>query len=106
MQHEERRLKNIKENQQMLMSLGLKDVQVSYTMWRMVSVLLLLLMLVYTQPPAVKVILRGAGNVDSNTGLQIVSIGAYSYTISPDDLQREQQAFEAGEGVRTCKQSM
>ena len=62
-------------------------------------------MLIYAEPPAVKIIPRGGESIDSSTGLRTVSVGAYSYTISPDDLQREQQAFEAGEGVRTCKQS-
>lgn len=27
------------------------------------------------------------------------TIGDYTYTVTPADLQREQQAFEAGEGV-------
>ena len=83
----------------MLMSLGLKDIQVWYTTWRMISVLLL--MLIHMQPPPVKAIPRGAANTDSGTGLRTVSKGAYSYTITTDDLQREQRAIEPGEGVRT-----
>ena len=65
----------------------------------MVSVLLL--MSIHTQPPPGKAVPRSAASTDCSTGLQTISIGAYSYTITPDDLQREQQAFEAGEGVRT-----
>ena len=41
----------------------------------------------YTQPPPVKAVPRDAGNKDANTGLRTVSIGEYSYTITPDDLR-------------------
>ena len=36
-------------------------------------------------------------------GLRTVSVGSYTYTITPEDLKMEQQAFEAGEGVSPCK---
>ena len=32
-------------------------------------------------------------------GLRTVTCGKYTYTITANDLQREQEAFEAGEGV-------
>lgn len=32
-------------------------------------------------------------------GLRIVTCGKYTYTITTRDLQMEQEAFEAGEGV-------
>ena len=32
-------------------------------------------------------------------GLRTVICGKYTYTITASDLQREQEAFEAGEGV-------
>ena len=34
--------------------------------------------------------------------LRISSIGKYTYQITPADLQKEQQAFQAGEGVNIC----
>ena len=32
-------------------------------------------------------------------GIKTVLIGSYVYNVTPGDLQMEQQAFEAGEGV-------
>lgn len=59
------------------------------------------LLLIHTQPPP-PAICRSTTLTDRSTGLRTVSIGAYNYSITPDDLQKEQQAFEPGEGVSTC----
>ena len=89
----------------MLMNLGLKDVQVYMTHnvkceeYYRFNCLLLIHM--QTLPP-VKATCRSTTLTDHSTGLRTVSIGAYSYSITPDDLQKEQQAFEPGEGVSTC----
>ena len=38
--------------------------------------------------------------------LRTVSCRQYAYTITPHDLQAEQEAFEAGEGVRNSVQKL
>ena len=38
----------------------------------------------------------------STRTLPTSSIGKYCYKLTPSDLKREQQAFEAGEGVSIC----
>ena len=59
-----------------------------------------------TQLPPVEASVTPAAKTartDGGSSLRTVTIGSYKYTITPEDLQLEQQAFEAGEGVRTCK---
>ena len=41
----------------------------------------------------------GRQSSESN-GLRTISCGNYTYTIMASDLQREQDAFQTGEGVR------
>ena len=61
-------------------------------------------MLVCTQPPPGKPGTKCTTRTDVSEGLRAVSVGSYSYAITPEDLQTEQEAFEAGEGVRSIKQ--
>lgn len=54
------------------------------------------------QPPQVQGNSTGetaAGDPSDATPTRSVTIGNYTYTVTPADPQREQQAFEAGEGV-------
>ena len=48
------------------------------------QLVILLFMLIHTQPSAAIGILRGVANIDSSTGLQTVSIEAYSYMTHDD----------------------
>ena len=49
-----------------------------------------------TQETALKV----THNIGNSTGtLPSISCGKYCYQFTPDDLQREQQVFHAGDGV-------
>ena len=55
------------------------------------------------QTPAVAVSAASTVSAVKVDGLQTVSVGSYTYTITPEDLKMEQQAFEASEGVSPFK---